>query len=361
MGDKAVEELKIVEDIRHSIGTYRNIEDFDTMEEIEEGVAIINQLSREYRHLHVELKSELGNEDYSEKYPNYDDTVNRMSKFIDTARARTKVLREKAGKVDPEAGEKFAMLKVSRDVLDMKIKQVDESVDLKNVTDICDINEFISKKETFLNEYFDILGQYKFHLGQQYDDALFEDELENLSKSIKDAKDLRKKVSQENKIDEMECSSKKLEQEQILKGKNLFSEIAKRLEMLELKYDLDLSGLGDYQILEVSQDKTLDQEFNTVLEKVTDLSSLVPGGGDEVQKLLDSASAKRDSVSDKRNDFLKNLKTAVELRDVTPDKLKNASTLKIELPKFCGYSSQMDFYTFKTEFVKLVEPVVQGP
>ena len=43
------------------------------------------------------------------------------------------------------------------------------------------------------------------------------------------------------------------------------------------------------------------------------------------------------------------------------DKLKNASTLKIELPKFCGYSSQMDFFTFKTEFVKLVEPVVQGP
>ena len=120
MGDKAVEELKIVEDIRHSIGTYRNIEDFDTMEEIEEGVAIINQLSREYRHLHVELKSELGNEDYGAKYPNYDDTVNRMSKFIDTARARTKVLREKADKVDPEAGEKFPMLKVSRDVLDIQ-------------------------------------------------------------------------------------------------------------------------------------------------------------------------------------------------------------------------------------------------
>ena len=27
--------------------------------------------------------------------------------------------------------------------------------------------------------------KYEFHLGQQYDDALFEDELENLSKSIK--------------------------------------------------------------------------------------------------------------------------------------------------------------------------------
>ena len=66
-------------------------------------------------------------------------------------------------------------------------------------------------------------------------------------------------------------------------------------------------------------------------------------------------------MSDKRKEFLKKLKSIVETRDVTPDKLKNASTLKIELPKFSGYSSEMDYYTFKSEFVKLVEPVVQGP
>ena len=128
-----------------------------------------------------------------------------------------------------------------------------------------------------------------------------------------------------------------------------------------MKYDQDLSTLGDYQLLDISQDKTLDQEFNTVLEKVTDMSSLVSGGGSEVQKLLESASSKRDSVSDKRNEFLKKLKALVESRDVTPDKLKNASTLTIELPKFSGYSSEMDFYTFKSKFVKLVEPVVQSP
>ena len=46
-------------------------------------------------------------------------------------------------------------------------------------------------------------------------------------------------------------------------------------------------------------------------------------------------------------------------RDITPDKLKNASTLKVEIPKFSGYDSKMDFYTFKSEFKKLVEPTIQ--
>ena len=46
-------------------------------------------------------------------------------------------------------------------------------------------------------------------------------------------------------------------------------------------------------------------------------------------------------------------------RDITPDKLKTASTLQFELPKFSGYDCKMGFYTFKSEFQKLVEPTVQ--
>ena len=182
-----------------------------------------------------------------------------------------------------------------------------------------------------------------------------------MSDCIKLAKNVRKNVSQATKTKEDQISLEKLKTGQVLKGENLFSEITKRLEILELKYDQDLSVLGDYQLLDINQDKTLDQEFNTVLEKVTDLSSLVPGGGSEVQELLNSASAKRDTVSDKRNEFLKKLKAIVESRDVTPDKLKNASTLDIDLPKFSGYSCEMDFYTFKSKFIQLFEPVVQKP
>ena len=284
-----------------------------------------------------------------------------MNEFVQKARDRIKILKKEEGKTDLAQKEKLAMLRVSRDVLDMKIKQVNDSIDMQNVFDVVEINEYILKMESFLNEYFNMSGQYKHILGTEYDETIFEDDFKNLTGSIKIAKELRKKVSDHKRDIEVKNSEKKLKSGQLLKGENLSAEIMKRFENLELKYDQDLAVLGDYQILEISQDKSLDLEFNVVLEKVTDLSVLVPDGGVEVQELLKAAIEKRDSVSDKRKDFSGRLKEIVAARDVTADKLKNATTLSIELPKFGGYMSEMDFYTFKSEFVKLVEPVIQKP
>ena len=54
--------------------------------------------------------------------------------------------------------------------------------------------------------------------------------------------------------------------------------------------------------------------FNIILEKVTDLSSLIPGGGAEVQKFLDTATEKQVSISEKRKEFVEKLKSIVESR-----------------------------------------------
>ena len=75
MGDKVVEELKIQEDIRHSLEIYADVATYDTKEEIDEGVVTMNDISRAYRHIHVELKSELEPDEYVQKYPDYEKTV----------------------------------------------------------------------------------------------------------------------------------------------------------------------------------------------------------------------------------------------------------------------------------------------
>ena len=56
---------------------------------------------------------------------------------------------------------------------------------------------------------------------------------------------------------------------------NLSSEIYLRYEFLENEFDQELENLSDYQVLEVSQSKNRDIEFNGVLEKVTNLGMLV--------------------------------------------------------------------------------------
>ena len=78
-----------------------------------------------------------------------------------------------------------------------------------------------------------------------------------------------------------------------------------------------------------------------------------------VQDLLDAAITQRDLVATKRKLFQRNLQTILKSRDITPDKLRNASTLKVEIPKFSGYDCSVDFFTFKSEFENLVEPTVQ--
>ena len=111
--------------------------------------------------------------------------------------------------------------------------------------------------------------------------------------------------------------------------------------------------------MQISKDSSYETDLNCVLEKITELASFVTEGGHEVQTMFQSATSKRDIVADKKKAFYKKLQSILVERDITPNKLKNASTLKVEIPKFSGYDSKMDFYTFKSEFKKLVEPTIQ--
>ena len=56
-------------------------------------------------------------------------------------------------------------------------------------------------------------------------------------------------------------------------------------------------------------------------------------GGDAAQTLLDSAIWKRNLITSKRKNFLGNLQSVLLERDITPDKLKNASILRVDIPK----------------------------
>ena len=64
-------------------------------------------------------------------------------------------------------------------------------------------------------------------------------------------------------------------------------------------------------------------------------------------------------MSKRKEKFITELQTIVLERDISESKIKNLSSLKIEIPKFSGYNSKIDIYTFKTIFQKLVEPTMQ--
>ena len=201
MANLEVEELKARENLRHSLQLYDDIDNFDTLEDISEGVASISEAAKAYRHVHVELRAELGN-GYANRYPNYGKTLEGVDLFLKRARNQRKTLKapdEKLVGVGTTTGANgkgdIESLRINRDILDMKIKQVNSSMDLTSASDMSEVTEYIQKMESFLEEYFDLCGRYKHSLGKEYDEEIFKDDLDQISGDVKIAKTLRKKVN----------------------------------------------------------------------------------------------------------------------------------------------------------------------
>ena len=67
---------------------------------------------------------------------------------------------------------------------------------------------------------------------------------------------------------------------------------------------------------------------------------------------------RRDVISKLKGEYFSSLKTEISNRDLSEEKLKSALTLNLEFPKFSGYDSQLDIFSFKKEFENLVEPYI---
>ena len=305
--------------------------------------------------------------DHDTTYPDYKKVTTKLVKFSKEARkkikdwrtntAESKEKHEKA-RANTEAREKIS---IEADLIASKFKNALDSADVLPLSlDV--IDDFSAKMSELSKDGYELDKRARYVYGPDDYELQFGTSLHDfcreVSEELKMAKLLRHKVGLyvkhvcglENHDFESRCH--------ILNAKSIFSEIKLRCETLETKFDVDLNSLGDYQLLEINQ-KNLDKEFNAILEKVTSLATMVRLGGAVVHDLLAESVTIRDSLATKRKVFNKLLSDLVTERDVTADKLKNASLMKVDIPNFSGYDSKMDVYTFKSEFVKNIEPIVK--
>ena len=140
---------------------------------------------------------------------------------------------------------------------------------------------------------------------------------------------------------------------------NLYYEIKIRYETLKGKCMIDLSKLNDYEVLDL---KKREDSFSYRIAGTDKISSFVKF----VLPCGDSASEMRDKVIEMRADGTKDVdfllcevQGVILENDISEKKLNNSAGLKLELPKFKGYYSEMNIYTFRSEFKKLIEPYVQ--
>ena len=264
-----------------------------------------------------------------------------------------------------DSREAMTRILIERDVLRRRVDCVNQDVDVYVVYNN-DIDKYVSKMEHFIDEFHNLVGKFRLSKVDMKPAELLEIEgdlmqsVEEIQLDVKLARLLKRKFRE---VQDNLSQAKTVAVQQthsIASAENLKSEISYRFKSLSKHFDADLQDLGDYQVLEIHQDKkNVDLEFSSVMEKVSELSSLVSTGGDKVEQLYLRACKTRDRLSQKREDFFAKLQEIILERDITADKMKSALDVAIEVPKFSGYDGKIDIYTFKSEFKKLVEPRVQ--
>ena len=63
------------------------ISEFFDLEEIEGSAGSLRDLLESYEDLHIELRNELGDSDYSETYKHYDETMQKISQWLKDSKA----------------------------------------------------------------------------------------------------------------------------------------------------------------------------------------------------------------------------------------------------------------------------------
>ena len=132
------------------------------------------------------------------------------------------------------------------------------------------------------------------------------------------------------------------------------------------KFDLELSGIlkgvtSLPNFIPTCGDQQLYPHLrgSTTLSPLAGINNFIPTCGDQIRTFLYEAGKMRDEVTNVKIKFLHNLNDEIVNRDISERKLRNAAGSNINLGKFVGYDSQMDLYTFRTQFRKLIEHTVQ--
>ena len=146
----------------------------------------------------------------------------------------------------------------------------------------------------------------------------------------------------------------------VTQGEQARKEIKLRCATLSSTLGRNPTKLPDSQLLEVNKGLVqMNADVSRILDKVTEYAGYVSEVGASDQ--LDLINILVAITLEKKDIYVKSVREEVETRDLSEEKIKNALGLKIKIPKFCGYDSDLDIYTFREQFEKFVVAYVQKP
>ena len=364
MDEPEIRELKCVDDIN----TFFNLNDLDEIsdeEELNEYMSDLSIIGKCYRDVHTELSVGLGDADYAAQYPKHKEFLEKVNGGIQNA--KRKLRKAKRGNTKSKVTEKENELLSEKKYLLQRSEDFFEKIKSNVSSDLDDLRHDMIFLESHLadsqklrfkveNVFKDFEPQSKEILEMEKkikeNIALLQERFSNSKKDFD--KQRQNSIDEENKKLKESNDNALKEQEAVVE--HIFKEIEIRCDSFESKVDKDsIKSLTGHQLLEAEKRLfDLDRDFGEILDKITVFVEKFSGFTDKTSNVT----SRRDAISKLKVVYFDSLKSEITARDLSEEKLKSALTLNLKLPKFSGYDSQLDIFSFKREFGKLVEPYI---
>ena len=364
MEERKLLELKCVDDIQ----TFFELNVLDNLsdeEELNEYISELSDLGKKFRDVHTELSSGLTADVHKEQYPDALNCRRNVNQKIQDA--KTKLKKRKKDKAKIKLTEKENELNAEKQFLISQSNDFVEKIEKYLPDDLDDLRHQLCFSESQLTD----LQRLKFKIINVFENPEPHEteisEVENMVKKVagsiqqkcSDVKleiEKAKEKSLQDEISKEQSVNDTIVEEKSLMINHLKKEIDIRCDAFEYKTDdKSISDLTNHQILEAEKRLfDIDKDFGEILDKITYFAGKALS--ENYKKMVENVETRRDSITKIKKDYFCSLRDEIKKRDISEEKLKNALSLDFELPKFSGYDSQLDIFTFKREFGKLVEP-----
>ena len=179
--DSRIREKQIADDLNESFLLF-SLDELESPEEIRDGLESIGQTGRDFRHIHILLKEELGEDKYAEVYVDFEDVMKRVRQYQKDAKSKLRTFSKMPD--DPLAAARLKMEKdkeierketedrvrrgilieenVFREKLDAEIADMDRD-------DLLSIEKYCVRFELLLDNYYALLSKAKVAFSNDYD------------------------------------------------------------------------------------------------------------------------------------------------------------------------------------------------
>ena len=197
-----VKEKQLRNDLSEHLRLYA-LQDMETLDEVLEGLDIVSETGKGYRHIHVELEIAMGEGNYLAEYPKAGEITNKVRQYQADAKIKSRRLKQEESekstakvlqdREDQELRSKVASLEVEEQVFRGKLKDKIENFELGEITDI---QNSCKRFEHLLDECYSLLSKAKIVFGTEFDTKykdIFEDSISEIRAQIKLGSSKRKK------------------------------------------------------------------------------------------------------------------------------------------------------------------------